>query len=382
MKRIIILFCSMLLILGVHQPAAAINLNINNDKVTAIYFYSPTCGPCQELKDFFAALKSRYNNFTLIEYSISDLRNKSIMDKYCREYNVPKEDEGTVPIVFIRDRYFTDEKDIIQSMDKVISEVNGTKTIEMEGKSESNDLDIENFLSYKTIAALGAGMVNGINPCSMSMLLMFMSLLIFRKSIVLKVGISYCVGKFISYMLLGTVLFRFLEKLYINNFNTIIKALMLTVLMILIIFNVNDYFAAVNERYNNIKLQLPLAFRKLNHSLIRKVSSITNAELLILISFSLGIFISLGEFLCTGQIYLTTIVTVIQMGTAFGSRALIYLLVYNIGFIIPTLVLTFIVYKGKEIFEISETIRERLHIIKIINAVVLLMFVVITLVYF
>jgi cytochrome c biogenesis protein CcdA len=237
-------------------------------------------------------------------------------------------------------------------------------------------------MSYKTFAILGAGIVNGLNPCSMSMLLMFMSLLLFKKSTVLKIGISYSLGKFISYMLLGTILFKFLENFSINGFNTIIKILALFIIFTLIVLNINDYFAAVNEKYNKIKLQLPLSFRKFNHGLIRKVSSVTNIKLLICISFGLGIFISLGEFLCTGQIYLTTIVTVIQSGTAFNFKAFTYLLIYNLGFIFPVLILTFVIYKGKEVFDVSESLRERLHIIKLINSAVFLILGIIMIIYF
>jgi cytochrome c biogenesis protein CcdA len=354
------------------SPITAFGSSLNYKKVTAVYFYSPTCSSCEELKNFFSDLKKKHKNLTIIEYSISNLQNKSLLDSYSKAYDVPKEDEGTVPFVFIRNRYLNDEEDIKKSMDNIILDVNGPQTIKIEGGNENHDSDFAHFFNYKILGIFAAGIVNGINPCSMSMLLMFMSLLIFRKSIVLKLGISYGLGKFISYMLLGTVFFKFLDSFNIAGFSTIIKILMLLVIFILLILNINDYFAASNEKYNRIKLQLPLFFRKLNHNMIRRVSAVKNVNLLILISFALGVFISLGEFLCTGQIYLTTIVTVIQSGTAFGSMALKYLFIYNIGFILPTIVLTFIVYKGKEIFDVSEIIRDRLHIIKLINFIVLI----------
>lgn len=373
MKRFITLLCIIMLIIWA-SPITVFGSSLNYKKVTAVYFYSPTCSSCEELKNFFSDLKKKHKNLAIIEYSISNLQNKSLLDKYSKAYNVPPEDEGTVPIVFIRNRYISDEKDIKKFMDSIILNVNGPETIKIEGGNESHDSDLEHFLNYKTLGVFGAGIVNGINPCSMSMLLMFMSLLMFRKSIVLKLGISYSFGKFISYMLLGTVFFKFLDRFNIAGFSTIIKILMLLVIFILLILNINDYFAASNEKYNRIKLQLPLFFRKFNHNMIRRVSDIKNVNLLILVSFALGIFISLGEFLCTGQIYLTTIVTVIQSGTAFGLRALKYLFIYNIGFILPTIVLTLMIYNGKQIFDVSESIRERLHIIKLINFIVLIIF--------
>lgn len=62
--------------------------------------------------------------------------------------------------------------------------------------------------------------------------------------------------------------------------------------------------AAKHENYGKIKLQLPTALKKINHGWIKRISGLENAWLLLLVSFALGVFISVGEFLCTGQIFL------------------------------------------------------------------------------
>lgn len=185
MKRFITLLCIIMLIIWA-SPITAFGSSLNYKKVTAVYFYSPTCSSCEELKNFFSDLKKKHKNLTIIEYSISNLQNKSLLDSYSKAYDVPQEDEGTVPFVFIRNRYLNDEKDIKKSMDNIILDVNGPQTIKIEGGNENHDSDFGLFFNYKILGIFAAGIVNGINPCSMSMLLMFMSLLIFRdrKSVV------------------------------------------------------------------------------------------------------------------------------------------------------------------------------------------------------
>lgn len=86
--------------------------------------------------------------------------------------------------------------------------------------------------------------------------------------------------------------------------------------------------------------------------------------------------------MCTGQIYLATIITIFQTNSQLSLQALISLIVYNSGVIIPLVILLFLVYKGKEIFDVSEAIRERLHIIKLINALILALFFILILLFF
>lgn len=95
---------------------------------------------------------------------------------------------------------------------------------------------------------------------------------------------------------------------------------------------------------------------------------------MMLFAFALGSIICFGEFLCTGQVYLATIVTVLQSNQNLSIKALSYLLLYDFAFIIPLLLIIYIIYRGKEIFQVSEGIREKLSWIKLINVFVFLYF--------
>ena len=98
------------------------------------------------------------------------------------------------------------------------------------------------------------------------------------------------------------------------------------------------------------------------------------------LSFGLGAIISVGEFLCTGQIYLATI-TVLQSGQALDFRAMIYFLIYGAAFVLPLILITVFIHKGREIFDLTEWMRERI-LIKLINAVVFILFGIIIWVWF
>lgn len=354
---------------------------VDEDKVTAVYFYSPTCASCASMSDFLERFSESHKNFDLKKYDISHLRNKSLMDKYNDAYKVSTEDEGIVPVIFIRDKYFSDEELIRNNLEKEINSP-GVKTLEIDGSIESHQKDLRRFEGFKATSVLLAGLVNGINPCSMSMLLFFLSLLAVKNIKILKIGFSFISGKFLVYVLLGTIFFKFLSLFNFSVLNVLMKVLFAVVLLILIILNIQDFFAAKRERYDRILLQLPEVFRRFNHHIIKKASGFANLNVILSISFLLGMIISLGEFLCTGQIYLATIITIFQTHSQLSGQALIYLIIYNSGLMLPLVILTLLVYKGKEVFEVSEAIRERLHVIKMMNALIFLMFGVIIFLFF
>lgn len=364
-KRLFVIIGGIICILsGIKSPAWAYD-----GMVTAKYFYSPTCGSCHEFEHDLTNLKDKYPNLHIDELAITDLRNKRLLDSYCQAYRVPDGQSGTVPIFFLRDRYFTDPESLESSVNEIM-ENDTAQTAVIWGTSEYGTADGDTRLdSYKMMGVWTAGMVNGLNPCSLSMALTFFSLLMCRKKTVLKAGLLYCAGKFLSYILLGTIFFHFLQNLYFSEFELTVKIMTLVVLAALIVLNVYDFIAASQEHYNRIRLQLPAGIRTADHRFIAKISAVRYEPLILLMSFSLGMFISIGEFLCTGQIYLTTIVTAVQMGETPDLKALLFLVIYNLGFVLPTITVTAIIYKGKEIFEISDLIRRKLPVIKIINVV-------------
>lgn len=351
-------------------------------EVKVIYFYTPTCSTCQKLTSFFDDLNDKYDAVKIQKYNITDLKNKSLQDKYNKAYNVSVEDEGIVPVVFVRDTYLTGEKLIKQNLENLILKNEQIDTLEIYDNTENHESDIKQFMGFKTISIFIAGLVNGINPCSMSMLLFFLSLIMVKKVNIMKIGLAFSLGKFFTYLFLGTIFFSVLSKLNISWLHTALKVIMLAAIVTIIIFNLQDFFAAKNEKYSKIKVQLPTSFRKFNHKLIKKLSNVVELRLFLLISFTLGILISLGEFLCTGQIYLATIVTILQTSPELNLQAFIYLIIYVFAFVVPLIILTLIIYKGKEVFEVSEIIRKNLHIIKIINVSILLIFGIFTLLYF
>lgn len=334
--------------------------------VLAVYFYSSTCNTCREIEDFIKEIKKINPNLEVKEYDILKLKNRSLLNKYSEKYSIPQSDFGTVPVIFIHDKYILGS-DIKSDFQAEIDRLNPVETIDLDYTADNSyGQDVSRFSSFKFFGIVLAGLLNGINPCSMSMLLFLASLITVKNLSTLKIGFAYIIGKFLTFLLLGTILFNLLSMLNVPIFHTIIKIITGLFVLTLIILNLRDYFFTRHENYGKVKVQLPTKLRKFNHKIIKKIVSISNTRLLIFFTFIIGIIVSFGEFLCTGQVYLATIVTVLQAGTKFNLISFIYFIVYNLFAVIPLMLLVFVIHKGKAVFVLSEFIRQRLHIIKLL----------------
>ena len=103
--------------------------------------------------------------------------------------------------------------------------------------------------------------------------------------------------------------------------------------------------------------------KKIKHQV--KVSHLT-----VLAVFT-GIVISLFEFLCTGQVYLPTIVYMTGV-SEHQSEATLFLIFYNIMFILPLIIIFSSVYYGAGSDRLQDTLDKRRALIKFLTAIMFL----------
>ncbi|WP_425446797.1 hypothetical protein [Dethiothermospora halolimnae] len=204
------------------------------------------------------------------------------------------------------------------------------------------------------------------------MLLFFLSFILASdKRNILIIGGGFILGTFIAYFLLGTVLYSVLGMINGKLIRSIITYVMLILVFTLAVLNIKDYLNIKKGDYGKVSLQLPLFLRKLSHGIIKFFTNIkSNIFIMTSLAFLLGFIISFTEFLCTGQIYLPTIVSMIQTGDKgiYNVQAIFRLIIYNIGFVIPLIVICLFTYFGQRILDISEVFRKNLEKIKLANA--------------
>lgn len=358
-RKIMMIFLTILLLCN-GTIIKASNKALEN---TIIYFYSPTCSSCMELQDYFKTLK---NDIVIQSYNITESDNKGLLNAYCDYYKVNEKIYGIVPIIFVGDTFLFGKDEITKNLTEVLDSTDVIHTpLLTEGYI---NYDIEKFRGMNVITIPFAGLVNGLNPCSLSMLVFLLSLSSINKNKILKVGISYISGKFIGFLLLGLIFYNMLSSMNFKFINHITKYIITIICLFFIALNTYDFIVIHANKYEKIKLKLPNKVIAINHKLIKMFDDKNKVKLLVSVYLVLGLLISFGEFLCTGQVYLSTILTMIN-NNLYKNEALYYFIIYNIGFIIPLLTCVFLIYKFKDTLWVSSFLVNKMKYIKLINII-------------
>jgi cytochrome c biogenesis protein CcdA len=220
------------------------------------------------------------------------------------------------------------------------------------------------------------GLVDGINPCAIAMLLLFISLLSFTsdKRILVMVSLTFISAIFVSYFLFGTFLYNTLSSFSAGSL--IVRAVPYAVMVmagILFLLNMSDFVFASKARYDKVKNQLPSAIQRFNKRLIKRFTSTleSGSPAVYAVTFGIGVLISFTEFLCTGQAYLTAILHLIHF-SGDALRGVMLLLLYNLIFVFPLIVIAVIAVMTRTIRSLSAFMRENLHWVKLFTALVFL----------
>lgn len=340
------------------------NSNSDGQATTFLYFYSTTCASCKTAVDFINQLKAKYPGVNAIGYNLYIPENITLLREYGKEYDLKSNQLGEIPVVFISGQALIGDKAILEGLELYINNYASAKPTTV---LDPNKLIIKDDIIHG-FAVFGAGLLNGFNPCSLSMFLFLLSLMMLDGKKILKIGLSFSLGKFVMFFLLGTIFYKLLSKANLDLLNFITKYLMLIFIVAFATLNLFDYVMAKREKYSRMVLQLPSGLKQFNHQVMRRIAQYSGSKYLIVIMILLGMLLAFGEFMCTGQIYLTSIIVLIQ-GNQIEWVAILYLIIYSFAFILPLLIITLLIYFGKKVFTLSEDLLEKLPLIKVISSV-------------
>jgi hypothetical protein len=195
---------------------------------------------------------------------------------------------------------------------------------------------LERLAGFRWAGVAVAGLADGLNPCAFSTLVFFMSLLSVarvRGRMLLLVGGFFCLASFLTYFALGLGLLRVLHLL--DGFQWVrafFEWAMVGVLLVLAALSFRDArrFAARQDP-NEVVLQMPETFRHLTHRLLKRGMA---ARHLLAAAFGLGVVVTALESVCTGQLYVPTLVFMMK-SEQMWNPGLPLLILYNLCFILP-----------------------------------------------
>jgi len=371
MKKIVYIFVYIVMLIGLSAlQLSPFRIVAADEDYDAVYFGSLYCSVCQHLETVDLAFERLEAQGVTVNKIIleEDTGNTVIFRNYQFTFDV-KSNETMVPIIFVGNTYFAGPTAINQAIDSFqIRDIAQT--------TEMLEIMVAPPSDFSLVYFILLGFVDGVNPCAIAMLLLFISLLGFTKkrSILIPVAFTFISAIFISYFLFGTVLYQYLYQLRFLSFLVkTIPWIIVGISGILFLLNFYDFIVTMLQKYNLVKNQLPQGIQKFNRKMMERFTKKMDegSKSIYIITFLIGIIISFTEFLCTGQAYLTAILHLIHFTENIG-RGLLLLAIYNLIFVLPLIVITLIAYKTQSIQSISIFMREKLHWIKLFNSIVFL----------
>ncbi|MDP2939268.1 MAG: DUF1573 domain-containing protein [Candidatus Omnitrophota bacterium] len=308
----------------------------------------------------------------------------------CVQVLEPKKEAITPPVSKIEVKYSVDTTGLSGEMIKYLYVHTNDKTnpalkviikANIERKKETL---LERFRLWGVGTIISAGLIDGINPCAFTVLVFFMSFLAFvgyNKQQMFILGSFFILAVFITYLLIGVGLFELFRKLEVFALlSKIIYFLTAILALVLGIFSFYDWWIYKKTKDpERITLKLPDIIKRQIHSVIKeKVDARRNVVLLkgagfklAIAALSSGFIVSILESVCTGQLYLPTIVYVLGI-EHLRLRAVLFLFLYNLMFILPLIIIFLFALWGMTSESFAKLAKTHLAKIKIATSAVFL----------
>ncbi len=315
--------------------------NIPSDGLIHGYmFWGIGCPHCAALKEYLNELEKE-NPKLKIEY-FEVYQNKTNLEFFAnisKKYGKDIYKEGGVPTLIIGEDYLIgcsspkpsdeDKLRIENAINKYPDGIKSPKEILLNNLTESSAEETSKK-NITILAVLSAALADSINPCAFGVLIFLLIYLlsIKAKKKMISVGITYISMVFLVYFLAGLGL---LKALQIPLINSIIRNIAIVILVIVGIVNVKDFF----WYGKGFSFKIPESKKPLIEKYIKKATFTA--------SLILGAFVALFELPCTGGVYLAIISL---LSTNVRTKAIFYLFIYNVIFVLPLFIILLVVYKG------------------------------------
>ena len=333
----------------------------NTEYICGIYFTGIGCPHCAKVEPFAKDVLKEYPNLVLIKYEIyQEQQNAPLLDTYASNYGVQP---GIPLIIFGEDNYLQGDSPIIEGLrDRLDSmESNPCPMIDvtsidyrelqcetLPGRAEilfgTNEtvagggacVDVTEELTLAKILGLAA--VDAVNPCALAVLvLMLIAIMSYnpkKRSKVLLAGLAFTLSVFVMYIIYGLVIIKFFQLVQLlTGIRLWIYKVLGLAAIILGILNIRDF---IRYKPGGFGTEMPIMLRPKVKKIISKVTSPRGA-------FVVGLFVTLFLLPCTIGPYVIAggILSALEL-----LKTLPWLLIYNVVFVLPMIIITLIVYLG------------------------------------
>jgi len=307
-----------------------------------VEFYETGCPHCARVHQFLESISPDYPELEIIRYEIHDPEGHRLLDGLLSAYNI---ELGTVPILFIGDVAMIEHTFFGVDTEPVVAigrsaemrlEEAIRSAIEQDASSpleKAETVESKGLAGTLTIPAVViAAAADSVNPCTFAVLVLLLGTLLVagRRGKVLQAGLAFTAAIYISYFLMGIGIFSAIQAAGVQRpFILAVSGLAI----LLGLWNMKDYFA-----YGKwFTIEVPQRWRPTVKRITSSVVSIPGA-------FAVGILDSLFLLPCSSGPYIAILALLSK--TTTRTQGIGLLLLYNLIFILPLLLITLGVHFG------------------------------------
>jgi cytochrome c biogenesis protein CcdA/thiol-disulfide isomerase/thioredoxin len=329
-----------------------INNTHGENAVTVEYFYIPGCSKCEKATPVIEAVIKTYGdkvNFT--EYNANEEGTGLAI-----KYGIP----GTPSVVINGD------KDKLISYENYNGDTAKLETLLREAidnasiaPQTANISTTGKAIQLSVPSVLVVGFLAGFNPCLLAILAFIASVTLAttgRRRNVLLIVLMFSLGIFMTYLIVGIGLLNILDKA--PGLQSSIKSFLIVLIGILGLWHVYDAYHL--RKNTESSFYTPKAFIRLTESVTKKVS--------LPASFFMGALFSLIKAPCVGAVYFV-ILDMVRSGKGTGY---VYLAAYNLGVVLPVLVLGAAIAFGLNPEKVEKFRKEKRSALRLVTGVTLL----------
>jgi len=335
--------------------------------IWAAYFYEVGCQECSRAEYDIRYVESQYPQLMVEQYNVQD--DAALAEWLGERLGVPEVQRLATPALFAGNDYLIGA-DITSEAVLALAEKYAASGAERVwaafDPAQAEQSIVERFRSFGFLTVAFAGLVDGLNPCAFATLVFFVSYLALsgrRGREVLAVGAAFTLGVFLAYLAVGLGFYKVLDLLgdWLTTLRRWVYGLTGMFCAVLAVFSFTDFLKARQGEIGDMALNLPHALRMRINAVIRQGR---RSRAFVAGSFVTGVVVSFLELACTGQVYLPTIVFVVSQPDT-RVCALAFLVLYNLLFILPLVVVFILAYYGATSKQLTRFLQRRAAAIKL-----------------
>ena len=311
-----------------------------------VFFHSPTCSACASVRPIINQFNEASEDVEVRSLSVTSKEGSRLQSALGRKLNLRPDQRGKVPAVFTANDYLIGAGGINEvSLAKLANSAKGEpapwETVDAGAATSQRAAQTLGF-----VTVVSGGLLDGLNPCAFTVLIFFVSYLGYlrkEKNEIAIAGLIFTAAVFVTYFAIGLGLLQLLDigESLTNQFNQYFQLAVAILVLVLAVLSFRDGILYLQGREKEATLGLSDS----NRSRIRQlISRRARLGLTALTTAVIGVVVALFEFPCTGQVYVPIMTLIHSEG--FRTEAVGWLLLYNLFFILPLLVVFVATFYG------------------------------------